>query len=123
MLCEQYRYGVDKIMHQFPAGCIDPGESPEAAASRELEEETGYMASEFESLGSVCSNPTKSTAWHHLFLARNVRLTGLRHENEMEQTRVVCKTPDELWSMIHENQFQVSDSLNAALLAFNRLSL
>src|ERR1043166_8426577 len=44
VLCEQYRYAVDKIMYQFPAGGIGQNESSEEAARRELKEETGYVA-------------------------------------------------------------------------------
>ena len=43
VLIKQYRPPVDNFAIEFPAGLIDPGESIQAAASRELEEETGYL--------------------------------------------------------------------------------
>lgn len=121
ILCEQYRYAVDKIMYQFPAGGVGKNESPEEAAKRELEEETGYVATEVEFLGDSAAYPTKLSGWHHLYLAKNVQLTGSKQEDENESTRVVLKTPEELWGMINSNNFQVADSLIAALLALKRL--
>ena len=44
VLVKQYRPAVDRITTELPSGRVDPGETPEAAALRELEEETGYTA-------------------------------------------------------------------------------
>jgi ADP-ribose pyrophosphatase len=44
ILVKQYRPAVDRITTELPSGRVDPGETPEAAALRELEEETGYTA-------------------------------------------------------------------------------
>ena len=43
-LIKQYRYPVQSEMIELPAGKLDPGEDPEKCASRELEEEIGYIA-------------------------------------------------------------------------------
>jgi 8-oxo-dGTP pyrophosphatase MutT (NUDIX family) len=121
VVCEQYRYGVDKIMLQFPAGGVGKNEPVEDAARRELEEETGYVATDIEFLGDSAAYPTKMSGWHHLYLARDVEPTGTQQEDENEPTRVMLKTPEELWELINSNQFQVADSLVAALLALKRL--
>jgi ADP-ribose pyrophosphatase len=42
VLARQYRPGPDAVLAELPGGYIEPGESPAAAAKRELEEETGY---------------------------------------------------------------------------------
>jgi ADP-ribose pyrophosphatase len=45
-LVKQYRAAVDRVTTELPSGLVDPGENPQAAALRELEEETGYSAHE-----------------------------------------------------------------------------
>jgi ADP-ribose pyrophosphatase len=47
----QYRFGVGRITVEIPAGLLEPGETPEQAARRELEEETGYTTSQWKYLG------------------------------------------------------------------------
>jgi ADP-ribose pyrophosphatase len=44
----QFRYPMGKVMIEFPAGKIDPGEDPLIAAQRELQEETGYSATQWQ---------------------------------------------------------------------------
>lgn len=53
VISEQYRAGPDKSMDELPGGIVDPGETPEVAAARELLEESGYQAKHLEYLGAV----------------------------------------------------------------------
>jgi ADP-ribose pyrophosphatase len=53
VLVRQYRSGCSSMLLEFPAGKLDPGESPEACALRELAEETGYCASSIKQLFKV----------------------------------------------------------------------
>ena len=50
VLIKQYRYSVDEVLYEFPAGRIEKGEEPLPAAKRELTEETGYVAQEWSEL-------------------------------------------------------------------------
>lgn len=53
VLERQYRYPVRRVMLEFPAGKIDPGERSLATAQRELREEAGYTAGRWSSLGTI----------------------------------------------------------------------
>lgn len=53
LLLNQFRYPLKKVFIELPAGKIDPGETPEETGLRELEEETGYKASELKFLTTI----------------------------------------------------------------------
>jgi len=63
VIIEQYRPPIGKFIVEFPAGLIDDGETPEQAAIRELQEETGYKAEGILDSSAVLANdPGMSTA-------------------------------------------------------------
>ena len=70
LLVEQFRPAVGKTILEIPAGIIDPGETPLAAAQRELLEETGFTAGKWSSLGKVYATPGYSSETIHLFFGR-----------------------------------------------------
>ncbi|HXD74390.1 MAG TPA: NUDIX hydrolase [Vicinamibacterales bacterium] len=57
ILIRQYRHSVKRVLWEFPAGSIDPGEAPEAAAMRECEEETRLAPGRVERLASMFPAP------------------------------------------------------------------
>lgn len=69
VMIEQYRHGARSVTLEIPGGMIDEGETPRAAALRELLEETGYRAPEIIALGKARPNPAIQDNWIHLFLA------------------------------------------------------
>ena len=68
-LLRQYRHAVNGWLWELPAGKLSPGEPPETAARRELEEEAGLRAGEWHSLGLMVSSPGVFTEVIHLYRA------------------------------------------------------
>ena len=69
ILVRQFRFGIWDVTLEAPGGLIDEGEAPAAAAARELEEETGYVAGRLVSLGWTHPNPAWQNNRCHAFLA------------------------------------------------------
>lgn len=85
----QYRHNLKAHVLEFPAGTVNEGEAPEAAALRELEEETGYtLAADAEMVpaGAYYSLPSETNKYTHVFLARPVTAAGpARGDTEIEK--------------------------------------
>lgn len=73
LLERQYRYPVGKVMTEFPAGKLDPHETPLACAQRELLEETGYTAGQWAYAGKLDLAIAYSTEVIHIFFAKDLR--------------------------------------------------
>ena len=72
VLERQFRYPVGKVLLEFPAGKIDPGENTLACARRELLEETGYHAREWARAGVVHNAAAYSTEGIEIWFARGL---------------------------------------------------
>jgi 8-oxo-dGTP pyrophosphatase MutT (NUDIX family) len=74
LMVRQYRHGVDSVTVEFPAGLVEPGETPQEAAARELLEETGYRAETLTAIGKIRPNPAFMDNWCHTFYAEKLNL-------------------------------------------------
>jgi len=72
VVLRQYRFAVATRLLEFPAGTLDPGETPLSTMQRELQEEAGYSASRWDALGAMLPCPGYSDEVIHLFLARDL---------------------------------------------------
>lgn len=68
LLVRQYRYAAGGWLLEIPAGKLDPGESPEECARREVEEEIGFRPRLFRPLGAILTTPgfTDEQIWLYL---------------------------------------------------------
>lgn len=80
LLLRQYRYATGGTLYEIPAGRLDPGESPEQCARRELLEETGCTAESIVPLTSMFTTPGFTDERIHLFLASGLTRGEARRE-------------------------------------------
>ena len=86
-LIKQYRHPVRTYLWEIPAGLLDiPGESKLEAAKRELLEETGYIADEWQELIAFHTTPGGNDETITIFVAKSVRHQGHELELEGEET-------------------------------------
>jgi ADP-ribose pyrophosphatase len=74
LLVRQYRHPVEQEVLELPAGKLNKGEDPLLCAQRELREETGYEAEEWQKLTTIFSTPGFCDEKLHLYLAAKLSL-------------------------------------------------
>ena len=121
VLERQFRYPVGRIMVEFPAGKIDPGESPWACARRELREETGYNARQWARAGVLHPVSAYSSEAIEIWFARGLR-AGPRGLDPGEFLEVFSTTLDELLHCCRDGRVTDGKTLAAALWLQNLCS-
>jgi ADP-ribose pyrophosphatase len=102
VMVRQYRHGTRDITLEIPGGLVDERDSPEEAALRELQEETGYRADSVVSLGYVHPNPAIQNNRCYTFLAEDVCLAGGQQQDESEDIEVVLYPLRDIPALIRE---------------------
>ena len=110
----QFRYPMNQVMIEFPAGKLDPGESTWSCAQRELLEETGYSALEWARAGVIHPVISYSTEFIEIWFAR--RLTaGLPSLDDGEFLDVFSATADELLEWCRDGRVTDAKTLAGAM--------
>ncbi len=120
LLERQYRYPLDEVIWEIPAGKLDAGEDPLACAKRELEEETGLCANDWTYLGPILTTPGFCDEVLHIYLAGQI-YEGNRAWDEDEYVELFYKTPEEIKDMILKNELTDGKTLAALLMALVKL--
>ena len=84
LLVKQYRYPLKHVNIELPAGKLEKGENPDFAAKRELEEETGYQAKTWKSLGYINTTPGICTEKLYLYLAKDLKFSEYKLKDVMQ---------------------------------------
>ena len=121
VLESQYRYPMGRTLVEFPAGKLDVGEPPFDCAQRELQEETGYVASEWARAGVIHPVISYSTEFIEIWFARHL-VQGVRQLDAGEFLDVFTATPSELMTWCMDGTITDAKTICGALWLQNMLS-
>jgi ADP-ribose pyrophosphatase len=119
LLVRQFRAAAAAVTLELPAGHLDPGETPEQAARRELLEETGYEADTFELLGSLSPSVARFTNRMWCFFAPGARPAAAA-EGQREAGVDLVVYDRGVRGLIDEKEFYSAPNHAALLLAVLR---
>ncbi|WP_085991971.1 NUDIX hydrolase [Oceanobacillus senegalensis] len=113
---EQYRKPLEKSIIEIPAGKLDPGENPLAAALRELEEETGYTANSLSFVTSFYSSPGFADELLHIYITDDLRkVENPKSGDEDEFVEIIELTLDEAKQYVEEERIHDAKTAYAVL--------
>lgn len=115
LLIRQYRQAVGEVLLEIPAGTLEPGESPDACAQRELEEETGYQAQQMRRLFSQYLAPGYSQEVLHVYLAESLQPTRQRLDED-ELNELVPTPLNQVTEMILQGVIKDSKTIAGLLM-------
>jgi ADP-ribose pyrophosphatase len=104
VLIRQYRHGTKEVTLEIPGGIVEPGDTPETAARRELVEETGFKEREMIFLGSVHPNPAFLTNRCFTYLATDVAEVQTQEQDDKEDIEVEVKSLEDVPRLIQRGE-------------------
>jgi len=119
LLVKQYRYPLKQTVLELPAGKLETGENPDEACKRELEEETGYQAKTWKSLGFINTTPGICTEKLYLYLASDLHFVG-EHPDEGEILKCFEYKLSDVFEMVSNGEINDAKTICALSRAFFR---
>ncbi len=113
-LIRNQRYAIGRTLLEVPAGTIDPGESPDQTAARELREETGYQAGRIQLVRPWYVSPGVMNEQMYLYLCEDLHPGPVRHELD-EELQVVVVRWDEAMAMVVDGRIEDAKTLLALM--------
>jgi ADP-ribose pyrophosphatase len=119
LLVRQYRHPLARDNWEVVAGVMNPGESPEDAAARELREETGYVAHRITRLWSAFSAPGFCSELLHFCVVDGYDIGEPEPDEGEEDMQLGIFALDELWRKIRDDELPDSKTQVAVLWALS----
>jgi nudix hydrolase, YffH family len=114
VLVEQFRKPLERSLWEIPAGKLEKGEDPLDTARRELEEETGYQAGQWEHIASFYTSPGFSNELLHIYVAKGLKKgDGKAIADEDEFVNVGVFSLEEVLKMVKEQKIFDAKTLYA----------
>ncbi len=110
ILIRQYRHAAGQFLLELPAGRIDAGEAPLAAAKREMTEETGFRARRWKLLTKYFASPGFLGEWMQIYLARDLR-EGQATPEDDEQIEIVRMPLSQAMELVRANKIHDGKTL------------
>ena len=120
VLVRMYNHGPGAVGLTLPAGALNGGEAPLAAANRELLEETGYAAGHMRPLGTYWMNGNYGCGRAHLFHATGALRVAAPDSGDLEEMEVVLMTRQEVAQAVTNGKVPLLAALAAITLALWR---
>ena len=121
VLERQFRYAIGQNLLEIPAGGIEPGESPEDAVRRELQEEIGYLPHKLKKLGGFYSAPGYGTEYLHCFLATGLE-RNRKYAEDTDEIELVRLPQAEVYRLVVSGELCDAKSIAALLIFFANYS-
>ncbi|MDR2394770.1 MAG: NUDIX hydrolase [Treponema sp.] len=120
VMVRQWRHGAQELSLEFPGGVFERGEDAQAAAARELREETAYEAGTIRSLGVCSPNPAIMANRVHFFLAEDLKPLEAQDLDEDEYVEVEVVPIHEVFQSMGQPPY-IHALMGSALALFSQV--
>ena len=121
ILIRQYRYPVEEVLVEIPAGKLDINEKPESCARRELFEEVGATDGKLTRLCSFFTTPGFSNELLHLFIATDFTICK-NNPDEDEFLQIVEAPLNQCLAWVYDGKIKDAKSIIGILMAKNYIN-
>ena len=121
MVMRCYRHEVGEVTLAMPGGMLEVEEDPIAGIKRELLEETGYIAHEWQSLGTFLGNSTRGCGTYHLFFASGAHQVQLPDSGDLEEMELLLWKKSDVETAIEKGKAKSLGVITLLLLGLRCL--